>query len=369
LRRKLEDDISTTFPSLSAVELSELVPNKEELNVVKIYAHKGDAVTLYVLHKNPVFFELEKRVYPTVYKLWRYPHVLPAFTTWPPVLQKLAGGADLMLPGVVVPPSGIPEVKKGDFCAVKVVSNRAPVAVEMQVLGMKGRGVSIFHTYMDNKAGPPSIPDVDTEGFKAMYGEEEEDDEQATEGGEEEPCPNPEDPRSPHLPAIANNPSATARLYLRCILFPLIILEMFLQLDWSPPEARTCLYKVPQLIVQVRANTNHDASSCVHRTLDKMQHCHQLVFPGQPPIVKKGHIEPIDISVASRSSNKQVTMINNLEGYGVDPMAVLLALQHRVQASSALNSVPGSKDRVLVQMQGNWYIQGLDKVQKPEKKK
>ena len=43
---------------------------------------------------------------------------------------------------------------------------------------------------------------------------------------------------------------------LRCILFPLIILEMFLQLDWSPPvvksidwtwfgKAHTCLYKGP----------------------------------------------------------------------------------------------------------------------------
>lgn len=64
-RRKLKADISTAFPSLSAEELSELVPNKEELNVVKIYAHKGDAVTLYVLHKNPVFFELDKRIYPT----------------------------------------------------------------------------------------------------------------------------------------------------------------------------------------------------------------------------------------------------------------------------------------------------------------
>ncbi|XP_029476941.1 eukaryotic translation initiation factor 2D-like [Oncorhynchus nerka] len=84
-----------------------------------------------------------------------------------------------------------------------------------------------------------------------------------------------------------------------------------------------------------------------------MQHCHQLVFPGQPPVVKKGHIEPIDISVAFRNSNKTVTMIKNLEVYGVDPMAVSLALQHRVHASSALNSVPGSKDRVLVQIQGN----------------
>ena len=64
-RRKLKADITATFPALSAVELSELVPNKEELNVVKSYTHKGDAVTLYVIHKNPLFFELEKRLYPT----------------------------------------------------------------------------------------------------------------------------------------------------------------------------------------------------------------------------------------------------------------------------------------------------------------
>lgn len=68
-RRKLKADISAAFPSLSADDVSELVPNKEELNVVKVYAHKGDAVTLYVLHKNPLFFELEKRLYPTGEKL------------------------------------------------------------------------------------------------------------------------------------------------------------------------------------------------------------------------------------------------------------------------------------------------------------
>lgn len=29
----------------------------------------------------------------TVYTLWSHPHLLPAFSTWPPVLHKLAGGA------------------------------------------------------------------------------------------------------------------------------------------------------------------------------------------------------------------------------------------------------------------------------------
>lgn len=64
-RRKLRTDISAAFPSLSVQELNELIPNKEELNIVKIYAHKGDSVTLYVLHKNPIFFQLEKQLFPT----------------------------------------------------------------------------------------------------------------------------------------------------------------------------------------------------------------------------------------------------------------------------------------------------------------
>lgn len=65
LRRKLKADITAAFPSLPADELSNLIPNKEDLNVVKIYAHKGDAVTLYCMNKNPLFFELEKQLYPT----------------------------------------------------------------------------------------------------------------------------------------------------------------------------------------------------------------------------------------------------------------------------------------------------------------
>lgn len=45
---------------------------------------------------------------------------------------------------------------------------------------------------------------------------------------------------------------------------------------------------------------------CVYRTLSRMQSCHQLQFPGQSPVVRKGQVEPIDITVASRGSNKKV---------------------------------------------------------------
>uniref|UniRef100_A0A671XDN3 Eukaryotic translation initiation factor 2D n=1 Tax=Sparus aurata TaxID=8175 RepID=A0A671XDN3_SPAAU len=491
-RRKLKADISAAFPSLSADDVSELVPNKEELNVVKVYAHKGDAVTLYVLHKNPLFFELEKRLYPTVYVLWRYPNLLPTFRTWTPVLQKLIGGADLMLPGVVVPSSGLPDVKQGNCCAVTVVNNRAPVAVgtaavstaEMCSLGMKGRGVCVVHTYMDNlwsypdfteimdallfqcflhalkskvkkselplltstflrnhmfsccpsgkqldikkssykklskflqamqqqhnlvrvkelTKGVESIVEVDwkNQALRSFSAPEGIDDEAVLmqDGGEGEAPYNP--------PEITTLYSVSARLG-----------PLFLEANkrkgavLQPAEVRSIVteyVKNNELVDENNKNyvtINPTLCDCLlekseyqevqslkwddlfSRTLGRMQECYQVVFPGLAPVTRKGHIEPIDISVASRGSNKKVTLIKNLEVYGLDPAVVATALQRRVQASSVLQPIPGSKDKVLVQIQGNQihqvgnllldhyriprkYIQGLEKAPKGGKKK
>nr|XP_020485100.1 eukaryotic translation initiation factor 2D [Labrus bergylta] len=582
-RRKLKADISAAFPALPADELSELIPNKEELNVVKIYAHKGESVTLYVLHKNPLFFELEKRLYPTVYVLWRYPALLPAFRTWPPVLQKLIGGADLMLPGVVVSSSGLPDVKQGDCCAVTVVSNRAPVAVgtaalsssEMQSVGMKGRGVCVLHTYMDSlwafgdKSGPPSLLHTESKG-QGLNGEECEVDSELE--GEEEKCMEEEEEEEQHQQqssdetvtdqacsgvgelSLAKEEGEKGEkdneeeegteddqkmpqeimdaLLLQCFLhalkskvkkseLPLLTstflrnhmfsccpsgkqldikkssykklskflqamqqkhnlvrvkeltkgVESIVEVDWKNRELRSfsvpeetdveaapaqdggegeTLYHPPEIttlysvsarleplfldakkrkgtILQpaevrnivteyVKQNELVDENNknyvtinptlcdCLlekseyqeidslkwddlfSRTLGRMQECYEVVFPGKAPMRKKGHIEPIDISVASRGSNKKVTVIKNLELYGLDPAVVATALQHRVQASSVLQSIPGAKDKVLVQIQGNQihqvgnflldhyqiprkYIQGLDKAPKGGKKK
>ncbi|XP_036434949.1 eukaryotic translation initiation factor 2D [Colossoma macropomum] len=580
-RRKLKADISAAFPSLSADDLNELVPNKEELNVVKIYAHKGDAVILYALHKNPVFFQLEKQLYPTVYTLWRYPDLLPAFTTWAPVVQKLIGGADLMLPGVVVSSAGLPDVKKGDCCAINIVSNRAPVAVgtaalsssDMRSSGLKGKGVTVLHTYMDqlwafgDKTAPPVIPVTDTsvqadgemDGVECGEGGEEEvmknegvesegqlgsemaavesscqslqdlnlgeqEQEVETEEAKEEVQEEEKDSRSPQ--------EQMDSLLFQCFLhalkskvkkseLPLLTgtflrkhmasccprgkhldikkssykkLSKFLQTmqkehslirvkelskgvdsivevdwknpelcsfcvpdDWEPPEesveeGENCevSYQPPEItpLYGITARLEplfHEAqkkkgsvlqasevrtivtdyvkkNELVHetnksyvkvnpvlcdcllekseyqevevlkwddlfsRTLSRMQACHQLQFPGQAPVVRKGQVESIDITVASRGSNKKVTIIKNLEGFGIDPAVVADTLQHRVQASSVLHDVPGAKDRQLVQIQGNQvqhvgrllleqyqiprkYIQGLDKAPKTGKKK
>uniref|UniRef100_A0A673LU10 Eukaryotic translation initiation factor 2D n=1 Tax=Sinocyclocheilus rhinocerous TaxID=307959 RepID=A0A673LU10_9TELE len=472
-RRRLRSDVSAAFPSLSAEDLNELIPNKEELNIVKIYAHKGDAVILYVLHKNPIFFHLEKRLFPSVYTLWRYPTMLPAFVTWPPVLQKLTGGADLMLPGVVVAADGLPEVEQGDCCAITLVMNRAPVAVgtaavssaEMRNSGMKGRGqmdellLQCFLHALKTKVKKSQLPLL-TSNFLRNH--------------MVSCCP-----KGKYL-EIKKSSYKKLSKFLQCMQKDHSLIqvkelskgvESIVDVDWrnpvlcsfSIPEdfepekkseegsgASEVLYQHPEITplygvtarleplfqdaqkkkgtplkaTEVRniiteyvktndlvhetnknyVNINPTLCDCLlekseyqeverlkwdelfSRTLIRMQACHEVLLPGQPPLVKKGQMEPIDITVASRGSNKKVTIIKNLEAFGLDPAVVADTLQHQVQASCVLQDSPGVKNRVLVQIQGNQvqqvgkllldrykiprkYVQGLDKAPKPGKKK
>lgn len=59
------------------------------------------------------------------------------------------------------------------------------------------------------------------------------------------------------------------------------------------------------------------------------------------------------LTVCNRCWNLQVTIIKNLELYGLDPQCVANILQQKVQASTTITPVPGAKDRVQVQIQGN----------------
>ncbi|XP_074971731.1 eukaryotic translation initiation factor 2D isoform X2 [Phalacrocorax aristotelis] len=132
--------------------------------------------------------------------------------------------------------------------------------------------------------------------------------------------------------------------------------------------------------------TNLRWDDLLSRCLERLQPLHQVTFFGQEPVVRKGNIEPIDITIAQRSSNKKVTIIKNLELYGLDPQRVANILQQKVQASATITPVPGTKDRVQVQIQGNQihhlakmlleeyqlprkYIQGLEKAPKLGRKK
>uniref|UniRef100_A0A8C6HZJ0 Eukaryotic translation initiation factor 2D n=1 Tax=Mus spicilegus TaxID=10103 RepID=A0A8C6HZJ0_MUSSI len=502
-RRKLRADVTAAFPALGTDQISELIPGKEDLNVVKLYVHKGDSVTVYASGGNPILFELEKNLYPTVYTLWAYPDILPTFITWPLVLEKLVGGADLMLPGVVVPPTGLPQVQQGDLCAIALVGNRAPVAIgvaamstaQMLASGLKGKGVSVLHTYQDHlwrsgdKSSPPAIAPLDpTDSCEekvhlglqgnlkslTLDGEEENGQVPLREASEDTSS------RAPSQDSLDGKPLQEQMddLLLRCFLhalksrvkkadLPLLTstllgshmfsccpegqqldikkssykkLSKFLQhmqqeqivqvkelskgvesivaVDWRHPRKGSTLEgsEVRKIITDyAKRNRLVDADNrnlvkldpilcdCIlekneqhlvtklpwdcllTRCLKNLQPAYQVTFPGQEPILKKGKLCPIDITLELKTYNKKVTVVRNLETYGLDPCSVAAILQQRCQASTIVSPAPGAKDSLQVQVQGNQihhlgqllleeyrlpgkYIQGLEKAPKPGKK-
>uniref|UniRef100_G3WZU7 Eukaryotic translation initiation factor 2D n=1 Tax=Sarcophilus harrisii TaxID=9305 RepID=G3WZU7_SARHA len=563
-RRKLRTDVAAAFPAFGSEQLSELVPGKEELNAVKLYAHKGDAVTVYVNGSNPILFELRGTLYPTVYTLWSYPNLLPAFTTWPPVLEKLVGGADLMLPGLTVPPGGLPQVQQGDLCAITLVGNRAPVAVgvaimstaEMLASGLKGRGFTVLHTYLDHlwqfgdKSSPPSIAPLDQDPSKCvgnpkeegpvqvdsilqdnlehltLQGDEESrvarptsSSEAAEELGETEMDQDSTDTKTlqeqmdelllrcffhalkcrvtkADLPLLTSTflewvgeqgrkvptPSIVtpcSSLHHYCFLFLTRIsavsspegqqldikkssykklskflhhmvkeeivqvkelskgVESIVAVNWkhpsitsfvvpeSSPAAQSVqedtkekpyrapdirsLYCIPANMTSLFQASGHKKGNTLSgnevreiiidyakknnlvdannkKCLERLKPAYEVTFYGQEPIVKKGKICPIEITLAHRTYNKKVTLIQNLEVFGLDPYSVASILQQRCQASATITPVPGSKDAIQVQIQGNQinhlsrllleeydiprkYIHGLEKAPKAGKKK
>jgi len=114
-----------------------------------------------------------------------------------------------------------------------------------------------------------------------------------------------------------------------------------------------------------------------------MPHAYQITFDGKEPALKKGKLEPIKITVDTRTGNKKVTLIQNLETYGINPEKVAHHAQVAVAASTSITSTQNGKG-IIVLIQGNQvlylqklfldilkvprkYIQGLENI--PGKKK
>ncbi|XP_046485190.1 eukaryotic translation initiation factor 2D [Neodiprion pinetum] len=174
-RKKLYSEISATFPSLSDEQIQNILPKKEAVSSIKIMTHSGEIGKLFCASDVPMFFQLDSGIYPTVYTLWQYPDLLHSFTTHHAVIQKLASGADLMLPGVVLegPPSlhAYGKLEKGFPVSVNTSDNKAAVAVgitahssyDLYMAGGRGRCVEILHALGDTLCQlgkPPMRPNL-----------------------------------------------------------------------------------------------------------------------------------------------------------------------------------------------------------------
>lgn len=140
--------------------ISEVLPNKANIMVTKLFPHSNDLgmIQVHFVDKVPLFVTLERdnMPIPTVHTLWKIPDLLPRLTMPYIVLDKLLGGANLMLPGIH--PESLPDYwETGDVVAVCTSSNGAALAVGIWAVsrnqavanGMKGKGVIIYQAYQD----------------------------------------------------------------------------------------------------------------------------------------------------------------------------------------------------------------------------
>ena len=170
-RKKLRQQLQQNYPILNEELLSLIVPTGkgEDFTSCKLLLSTGDDIVVYSTNKIPWFFIVEdqatktERILPTVYFLWKCPDLLPLkFHTPRQVFSKLMNGADLMLPGLILPPGGVTlqtfrHVKRDDLCSICLDDNRYPIGIgqttmdgeDMYMSGMKGRGVVPLHLYQD----------------------------------------------------------------------------------------------------------------------------------------------------------------------------------------------------------------------------
>ena len=81
--------IQVQYPDLSEEDLKELFPAKCQLVISKL-SNRGQA---YSLDDEPLFFDPEGRgdyLVPTIYALWRFPHILPTLYTHSQVSSKVS---------------------------------------------------------------------------------------------------------------------------------------------------------------------------------------------------------------------------------------------------------------------------------------
>jgi translation initiation factor 2D len=157
-KKKLRRTAKERFPQASDADLDAILPPKGEITLAKYPNH---ALVYAIEGEFPMIFNIDARghdLFPTVYALWKVPHLLPAFMLkGGEVSRYVIGGADLMFPGISIPPEGFPSFEAGQPWAVKVPGNPAPIAVGITTMsstealkaGLRGKALRILHYYRD----------------------------------------------------------------------------------------------------------------------------------------------------------------------------------------------------------------------------
>lgn len=121
---------------------------KQASGTVYVGSHEGEEARI-------LWFQIEGRMYPSVYTLWKNADIVPLLYTPEIVIKKLQGGADLMTPGLAGGPPFPERAMKGAVVAVASMEHPSvPVCVGWceidvsaleKVQGVKGHAVRNMH--------------------------------------------------------------------------------------------------------------------------------------------------------------------------------------------------------------------------------
>ena len=121
---------------------------KQASGTIYVGSHDGEEARI-------LWFQMEGKMYPTVYTLWRNPDLVPLLHTPEIVIKKLQGGADLMTPGLAGGPPFPERARNGAIVAVASTERPSvPVVVGWceidvstlgKVQGAKGHAVRNMH--------------------------------------------------------------------------------------------------------------------------------------------------------------------------------------------------------------------------------
>ena len=165
--KRLRAEIAATLSDADADSLDALAPKNATYECVKM----SNRVIVYLIDGRPMFFDASGgrwEMFPTVYALWalRGKSGLTRLRTHSLVSPKVLGGANLMLPGVVL--EGDETWEANALVEIGIVDNDDAFAIgvaacsseEAKSGGMKGIGVELAHTYGDIvwAMGDKSVP-------------------------------------------------------------------------------------------------------------------------------------------------------------------------------------------------------------------